>query len=140
MINDQKTESENISRHSKLIKKKEREKVVQLKEERILLPRFLITARKRTELDLEETIGYCKFSVVPKLMFGQDGEPLLSSDKAKILHVIESSSSEDKDVNTPILTEPVIILDGMALVNKFHKGEEVKTWKVFSSFLPECRV
>ena len=130
MINDQKTESENISRHSKLIKKKEREKVVQLKEERILLPRFLITARKRTELDLEETIGYCKFSVVPKLMFGQDGEP----------HVIESSSSEDKDVNTPILTEPVIILDGMALVNKFHKGEEVKTWKVFSSFLPECRV
>ena len=137
MVNDQKTESENISRHSKTIKTKEREKVVQLKEERTLLPRFLITARKRTELGLEETIGNCEFT---NLMFGQDGEPLLSSDKAKILHAIEISSSEEKDVSTPIMTEPVIILDGMALVNKIHKDEEVKTWKVFSSFLPECQL
>ena len=76
---------------AKSIKKKEREKVVQLKEERTLLSRFLIAARKRTELDLEETIGNYEFSVVPKSMFGQDGEPLLSSDKAKILHAIESS-------------------------------------------------
>ena len=60
-------------------------------------------------------------------MFGQDGEPLLSSDKDKILHAIESSSIEAKDAKTPILTEPVIILDGMALVNKVYKDEEVKT-------------
>ena len=60
-------------------------------------------------------------------MFGQDGEPLLSSDKDKILHAIESSSIDAKDVKTPILTEPVIILDGMALVNKVYKDEEVKT-------------
>ena len=124
----------------KSIKKKEGEKVAQLKEERTLLSRFLIAARKRTELNLEEMIGSYEFSVVPKLIFGKDGEPLLSYDKAKILHAIESSSKEEKHVNKPILTEPVIILDGMALVNKVYKDEEVKTWKVFSSFLPECRV
>ena len=105
-----------------------------------MLSRFLITATKRTELDLEEAIGNSEFSVVPKSMFGQDGEALLSSDKAKIHHAIESSSSEESDVDTPILTEPVIILDGMALVNKVHKDEEVKTWKVFSSFLSKYRV
>ena len=123
---------------AKSIMKKKGEKAIQLKEERTLLSRFLIAARKWTELDLEETIGNYEFSVVPKLMFGQNGEPLLSSNEAKILHAIGSSSSEEKDVNTPLLTEPVIILDGMALVNKAHKDEEVKTWKVFSSFLPEC--
>ena len=57
-------------------------------------------------------------------MFSKDGEPLLSSDKAKILHAIESMIGS--------------ILDGMALVSKVHKDEEVKTWNVFSSFLPEC--
>ena len=76
---------------------------------------------------MEETIGNYEFSVVPKLMFGQNGEPLLSSNEAKILHAIGSSLSKEKGVNTPILTEPVIILDGMALVNKAHKDEEVKT-------------
>ena len=76
---------------AKSIKKKEGEKVIQLREERTLLSRFLIAVRKQTEFDLEETIGNYEFSVVPKSMSGQDGEPLLSSDKAKILHAIESS-------------------------------------------------
>ena len=58
-------------------------KLVQLKEERTLLSRFLKTARKRPEIDIEESIGNYEFSVVPKSMFTDDGEPLLSSDKAK---------------------------------------------------------
>ena len=57
---------------SKAIKTKVGEKIVQLKEERTLLSRFLIAARKRPELELEETIGNYEFSVVPKSMFAQD--------------------------------------------------------------------
>ena len=64
-------------------------------------------------------------------MFGHDGEPLFSSDKTNIFHAIESSLSEG-DINTPNLTAPVVILDGMALVNKIHKEEVIKTWKLFS--------
>ena len=50
---------------AKSIKKKEGEKVIQLREERTLLSRFLIAVRKRTEFDLEETIGNYEFSVYP---------------------------------------------------------------------------
>ena len=47
----------------KSIKTEIGEKVVQLKEERTLLSRFLISARKRNELDLEGSIENYEFAV-----------------------------------------------------------------------------
>ena len=38
-------------------------RVVQLREERSLLSRFLITSRKRLELDLEHCLGNFEFTV-----------------------------------------------------------------------------
>ena len=62
---------------------------MQLKEEKSLFLRFLITSRKRLELDLEHCLGNFKFSVVPNALFSTDREPLLCTDKVKLLHHIE---------------------------------------------------
>ena len=48
----------------KTVKSKIPGKVIQLKEEKTLLSRFLITARKRPELDLEYSLGNFEFAVV----------------------------------------------------------------------------
>jgi hypothetical protein len=108
-------------------------KIVQLKEERSLLSRFLITSRKRPDIDLAESIGNYEFSVVPKSMFTEDGQPLLSTDKAKVLHEIEALANEDKSSVTEYMdqsTKRTIIIDGMAVVHRIKKHPNMKTWKV----------
>ena len=117
----------------KRMKTKIGEKLVQLKEEPTLLSRFLITARKRPELDLEGSIGNNDFTVVPKSIFTPDGQPLHSFDKAKVLHAIESMA-KDEETNTDETnldaSARVIIIDRMALANKVDKNQSMKTWKV----------
>jgi hypothetical protein len=81
----------------KSIKSKVGEKVVQLKEEKTLLTRFLIAARKRPELDLEHCIGNFEFSVVPKSLFTSDGQPLMCTDKSVVIHQIESLSIHEQE-------------------------------------------
>lgn len=110
-------------------------KVVQLKEEKSLLSRFLITSRKRPEIDLEFCIGNFEFTVVPKALFSSDGEPFPCSDKSKILHQIEQNLKEhddQMDLQTEFIDEQrrVIIIDGMAIVNQLNKNSKVKTCKV----------
>ena len=73
----------------KTIRSKVGDKVIQLKEEKTLLTRFLITARKRPENDLEYCLGNFELAIIPKSLFSQDGEPLQCTDKAKVLHHIE---------------------------------------------------
>ena len=70
----------------KMMKKKVDVRVIQLNEERSLLSRFLITSRKRPDLDLEHCFGNFKFTVVPRSLFTSDGEPLACEDKWKVLH------------------------------------------------------
>ena len=41
-------------------------KDVHLKEHKKLMARFLVTARKRPQLELEECLGNCEFCVVPE--------------------------------------------------------------------------
>ena len=72
----------------KSIKTKVGEKLVQLKQKRTLLSRFLITARKRPELDLEGSIGNYEFAVVLKSIFTPDDQLLHSFDKATHLIII----------------------------------------------------
>lgn len=115
----------------KEINRKIGEKVIQLKEEKSLLSRFLIASRKRPELDLEHCLGNFEFSVVPKSLFSNDGEPLISTDKYVILHHIEDmlkpESSQDEIGHSD---QSVIIIDGMAVVNKVKKTPSIKTLKV----------
>ena len=57
----------------KTLKSKVEGKVIQLKEEKSLVSRFLLTSRKWPELDLEHWLGNFEFSVVPKALFSTDG-------------------------------------------------------------------
>lgn len=116
----------------KIINQKVGEKIVQLKEEKSLLSRFLITARKRPELDLEHCLGNFEFSVVPKSLFTNDGEPLTSTDKSVILHLIEDMASAEQTQDDEMETEQsnVIIIDGMAIVNQIKKTPTMNTCKV----------
>ena len=85
----QKRNLKSFKANNKMIKKKVDNKVVQLREEKNLLTRFLITARKRPELNLEEALGNFEFSVVSKALFFNDGQPLNCTDKSSVLHHIE---------------------------------------------------
>ena len=117
----------------KSIRSKVGEKMVQLKEEKNLMSRFLITARKRPELDLEHCIGNYKFSVVPRALFSSDGLPLPCIDKSKLMHHSEEMAGVSDDV-TSVQENSVIIIDGMAVVNQICKDATLKTCKV-SAFL-----
>ena len=65
-------------------------KIVILKEERNLLQRFIIIARKRTDLDLELCIGQYEFGVVPRAFFSADGTILLEKQKYKVAALLRS--------------------------------------------------
>ena len=102
----------------KTLKSKVEVKVIQLKEES-LFSRFLITC-KRPELDLEHCLGNFEFSVVPKALFSTDGEPLLCTDKAKLLQHIEELGKLHQQNDTENVDEnemKVLAIDGMAVLN-----------------------
>ena len=60
------------------------EKIVQIKEERSLVTRFLIMSHRRDEIDLRDIIGNYELSVVPQALFLQDGKPYPYLDKSKV--------------------------------------------------------
>ena len=67
---------------NKVIKIKVQEKVIESKEDKSLISRYLIVSHKRPESFL---VGSFEFSVVPKALFTPDGEALMCSDKSKTL-------------------------------------------------------
>lgn len=110
-------------------------KTIQLREEKSLLSRLLITSRKRPEIDLEQCFGNFEFSVVPRSLFTSDGEPIMCIDKSKILHRIEELGSLHEKHNESI--EPnkyelssILVIDGMAILNQIHKDKDMETCKV----------
>ena len=108
-------------------------KVVQLKEEKTLLARFLIAARKRPDLDLEHCLGNFEFSVVPKALFTGDGQPLTCTDKSAIMHQIEKFVEPEELCEMMSNLSPgyrVIVIDGMAAVNQVNKTKEMLTCQV----------
>ena len=128
----------NLKLFSSLAKKTKvalKDRVVQLKEERSLMTRFVIASRTRTEIQLPEIFGRYEFTVVPRAMFSMDGKLLHCTDKASVMHCIENivdtNETGDKTVENESSNNAdrnrVIILDGMALVNKLKKDVTTKT-------------
>ena len=119
----------------KVLKTKVGEKVVQLKEEKSLLTRFMTTARKRPELDLEHCFGNFEFSVVPKSLFTNDGQPLTCTDKFVVLHEIENLSElgDQSPLDVSLAEEEehkVIVIDRTAVVNQIAKTKLMMTCQV----------
>ena len=107
-------------------------KIITLKEENSLLTRFLIASRKRPEIDLEFCLGNYEFAVVPKSLFSADGEPLLCTDKSKVLHKIEelAKTESNQESEEELDEKKVVILDGMAVLNQINKTKSIQTCKV----------
>ena len=114
----------------KSIKSKSGGKIIQLKEEKNLVSRFLITARKRPELELERCIGDYEFSVVPKSLFTEDGVPLACKDKFTVMNILENLENSEVQLPGDAPYNSAIIIDGMAVVNEIVKDKSMKTCKV----------
>ena len=98
---------------------------------------FVITSRKRPELDLEDFLGNVAFSVVPKALFSTDGEPLLCTNKVKLLHHIQELGKlhQQNDIDAVDENEmEVLVIDGMAVLNQIHKCNEMKACKVLNCY------
>ena len=106
-----------------------------MREEKNLLTIFLITARKRPELNLE-ALGNFEFYAVPKILFFNGGQTLNCTDKSSTLHHTEefANSKQDvainPDINATTDEQRVIIIDGMAVANQINKTKEIKSCTV----------
>ena len=108
---------------SKSIKTQIGAKMVQLKEEKAFVTRFLIAARKRPEIDFSECLGNFEFSVVPKSIFSPDGQPLPSNAKSKVLHHIEDINNAKKDnkiQQTQVIDHRKVIIIAQGNKNMFR--------------------
>ena len=110
------------------------DKVITLKEERRLLTRFVMASRERPEVDLPKYLGQYEFSVVPRSMFNSDGIMRIASDKSAIMHEIEKIIGNENVINLPEDSEieRTIMFDGMGLVNRIKKSDNIKTCKDFA--------
>ena len=59
------------------------------------MPRLLIAARSRPEIDIKSLFGAYEFSVVPRSMFASDGKMLLGNDKSSVMHEIEKMNEQN---------------------------------------------
>ena len=107
-------------------------KVVSLKEDKSLFQRFLVVSQKRKETDLPFVVGNYELTVSPKSLFSADGNPLPCLDKSQIMHEIEKLIDLSDNSRVESGVQKVIIIDGMALVNKINKGKSMKTCKDFA--------
>ena len=94
----------------------------------------------REEIDLPALLGKYEFSVVPRSMFSFDGKLLHCIDKANVMHAVENlikskqpqeqerfGSDEETCLDESTETRKIIILDGMAIVQKLKKTKDTKT-------------
>lgn len=98
-------------------------KLKNIKEDCNWFQRFSIACRSRSDLDLKEMVSRFEFGAVPRSLFAHDGNLLLATDKAKIVHVLENMTK-----SIPVAGQPpcdILILDGMALLHKMKKGKEI---------------
>ena len=122
------------------MKIKLKDKIIQLKEEKNLMTRFIIASRMREEIDLPALLGKYEFSVVPRSMCSSDGRLLHCTDKSNVINAVEnlmksrqpqeqdrSGSDEESSLDESTETRKVIILDGMAIVQKLKKTKDTKT-------------
>ena len=95
-----------------------------------LVSHFLITARKRPELELEHCIDDYVFSIVPKSLFTEDGVPVACKDKFTVMNILENLENSEVQLPGDAPYNSATIIDGMAVVNEIVKDKSMKTCKV----------
>ena len=94
--------------------------VIQIKEERTFLNRLLVVSRTRTDIDLPSMLGKYEFLVTPPSLFASDGTLHLEKKKSVLadkLRLLQHDTCNEC-FNVRNESKKVIIIDGMAIVNK----------------------
>ena len=96
--------------------------VIKIKEERKFMNRLLVASRTRPDIDLPKYLGEYEFSVTPSSLFAPDGILLLTKDKSVVAKELRNFQTETEaqelTEDTSHETRRVIVIDGMAIVNK----------------------
>ena len=130
MVTNEKAKFETFKVQVKSIKAKSGGKIIQLKEEKNLVSRFLITAWKRPELELERCSGDYEFSIVLKSLFTEDAVPLACKDKFTVMNILEHLENSEVQLPGDAPYNSATIIDEMAVVNEIVKDKSMKTCKV----------
>ena len=69
--------------------------IVTIKEESVLVSRFLVAAKSRTDFVIMEAIGDFEFNVVSPSNFHPDGPMIMQSDKAQVVFLISNMPLPD---------------------------------------------
>ena len=65
------------------------DKVIQLREERLLLAQLMIIQQIR-KIDMRSVIGMYEMAVIPRSLFSTEGGLLIPPDKSSFIHCIEA--------------------------------------------------
>ena len=109
---------------TKKVNVKVNNKVVQLKEEKKLMTKFIIASRKQEDIDLPYYFCTYEFSVIPCSLFQPDGTLLLDTDKSTVMYKIEKAIESDRGNNVDLniletnSVPKIVIFDGMTLVKR----------------------
>ena len=106
---------------------------IELQEDWNLFVRMLVICKSRPEIDIREAVGTYEFTVVPRSMFGADGEILHCSAKSALMHILEKlpNSPEERITAAPESEDheegmSVSIIDAMVEVQSLDKPEWIK--------------
>lgn len=75
---------------SKRRKPKSVNEVSELKDERALFARLLVSARARTDINVKQALGEYEFSSNPRDLFSSTGKLLTCTDKSKLIPVLKA--------------------------------------------------
>ena len=118
-----------------------KDKVIELREDRGLLTRFLLIQQKRPEImNLEEAIGEYEFSAVPRSLFSSDGTLLLPSDKYELMKQTENIAvanpqNMDEYQTTPESTYRADVKDAMVQVQAMKRTRPLRLEKTLVMLL-----
>ena len=105
------------------------DKTVELKEDRGLFARMLISANSRPEISLEDTIGTYELSVVPRALFAADGSMHHCSEKSTLVAILEKKAdmtTTNACTENIEKTDRVAIVDAMVIVQSLDKPKSIK--------------
>ena len=113
-----------------VVKTKVNSQLVVIKQERKLLPKLLVVAKSRPEVDVRDAIGEYEFNNTPPSNLHPDGSMIMLPGKSHVVHLvtdlplplnIDTATPEEDNTTAPIL---VLIIDAMCVVNMIEKKSE----------------
>ena len=116
--------------------KKSVTQITNLKDERALFARLIVSARARTTIDIKQALGEYEFSSNPRALFSSTAQLLPCTDKTKLMPVLEALGNEPSSANTAQFShrKRALCLDGMAIVQEIGKPTWIKTCADFGRY------